>query len=215
MSPYIHGIAVVVMAIAITAAHWLTPIQLEHWHDLLQRLYFFPIVYGGLKLGWKGGLAASAMAIAIQLPHVIYAWDRMNAYAVGQVLEMPLFIAAGLLTGVFVERDRRHSAELARTTQRLSEVYEQLQQNFDRMKRAERLYAMGQLAAGLAHEIRNPLASIAGASGILQRNAKLEATHLKVLQVIDKECQRLTRLLSNFLDFARPARRGTSVWMWT
>jgi signal transduction histidine kinase len=86
----------------------------------------------------------------------------------------------------------------------LNEVYLQLQHNFDQMKRAERLYAVGQLAAGLAHEIRNPLASIAGASGILRRNAHLEEKYVKVLAVIDKECQRLTRLLSNFLDFAGP-----------
>jgi signal transduction histidine kinase len=72
------------------------------------------------------------------------------------------------------------------------------------MKRAERLFALGQLSAGLAHEIRNPLASIAGAAGILQRNLRLEQKDAECLAIIAKECQRLNSLLSQFLDFARP-----------
>jgi signal transduction histidine kinase len=83
-------------------------------------------------------------------------------------------------------------------------VYQELQQNFEQMKRGERLFAVGQLAAGLAHELRNPLGSVAGAAGILRRNANLEPKHQECLEIIDKESQRLNRLLTEFLDFARP-----------
>jgi signal transduction histidine kinase len=79
-----------------------------------------------------------------------------------------------------------------------------LQDNFERMKRAERLFALGQLSAGLAHEVRNPLASIAGAAGILHRNLRLEPKDAECLAIITKECQRLNDLLTHFLDFARP-----------
>ncbi len=72
------------------------------------------------------------------------------------------------------------------------------------MKRGERLYAIGQLSAGLAHEIRNPLASIAGASAILRRSPQSEDRRSECLDIIHKECERLNRLLTNFLDFARP-----------
>jgi signal transduction histidine kinase len=79
-----------------------------------------------------------------------------------------------------------------------------LQDNFEQMKRSERLFALGQLSAGLAHEIRNPLASIGGAPGILRRNPHLEPKDAECLDIISKECQRLNRLVGNFLDFARP-----------
>jgi len=71
-----------------------------------------------------------------------------------------------------VDRRTRTAAarDLEHSNRRLSEVYQELQRNFEQMKRAERLYAAGQLSAGMAHEIRNPLASIAGAAGILQRS---------------------------------------------
>jgi two-component system, NtrC family, sensor histidine kinase HydH len=190
--------------IIIGVLHYLIPLRFQHWHDVLQHLYFFPVVYAGLTFGWRGGLAAPLFTAAVQSVHIRETWVPMHSYAVGQILEIPLFCAAGVLCGILVERERKQREQLTRTTKQLNEVYLQLQHNFDQMKRAERLYAVGQLAAGLAHEIRNPLASIAGASGILQRNAHLEETHLKVLAVIDKECQRLNRLLSNFLDFARP-----------
>ena len=60
------------------------------------------------------------------------------------------------------------------------------------------------MSAGLAHEIRNPLASIAGAAGILQRNLQRERKDAECLEIISKECQRLNGLLTQFLDFARP-----------
>jgi len=200
-----HHVAAVLFAIiAVGVAHYVTPLSYQHWHNALQHLYFFPVVYAGLTFGWRGGLAASLFTALVQSVHVWETWSIMPGYAVDQLLDIPIVCAAGTLSGVLVERERKQRAQLARTTQQLNDVYQQLQRNFDQMKRAERLYAVGQLAAGLAHEIRNPLASITGACGILQRNARLEEKHRKVLAVIDKECQRLTRLLSDFLDFARP-----------
>jgi two-component system sensor histidine kinase HydH len=86
----------------------------------------------------------------------------------------------------------------------LRRVYQQLQDNFEQMKRSERLYAIGRMSAGLAHEIRNPLASIEGAASILQKNSDLERRSGEFLSIIQKECRRLDRLLTDFLRFASP-----------
>ena len=77
-------------------------------------------------------------------------------------------------------------------------------QNIAEMKKAERLSAAGQLAASLAHEIRNPLASISGAAGILQRGATRPEYVNDSLAIIQKESQRLNKLLTGFLNFAKP-----------
>ncbi len=138
------------------------------------------------------------------MPYVLQT-SRINPdYTIEQTVEMSLLLIVGALTGVLSDRDRRQRRDLERTTARLTEVYRELEQNFEQMKRAERLFAVGQLAAGLAHELRNPLWSIAGAAGILERNATLEAKHRECLDIIHKESQRLNRLLTEFLDFARP-----------
>ncbi len=138
------------------------------------------------------------------MPDILQTSHESPDYAIEQIIELPVLCLVGVLTGVFSDRDRKQRRDLQTTTSRLSEVYVELQQNFEQMKRAERMFAVGQLAAGLAHEIRNPLGSVAGAAGILQRNANLEPKHKECVEIINKESQRLNRLLTDFLDFARP-----------
>jgi two-component system sensor histidine kinase HydH len=196
--------AVIAAVAAISVLHQATPVSMLHWHNALQHLYYLPIVFAGLSFGWLGGLAAALFAALSNAPHNWSTWTTSPNYAIDQLWEIPLFCAAGLLTGVLAERGRRQRAELERTTNRLTEVYGKLQDNFESMKRAERLFALGQLSAGLAHEIRNPLASIAGAAGILQRNLRLEKREGECLDIIAKESGRLNDLLTHFLDFARP-----------
>src|SRR6516162_5813896 len=188
----------------ISALHQATPLFSLHWHNVYQHLYYLPIVFAGLSFGWIGGLSAGILAGISNAPHSFASLGVAPSYAVDQILDVPLFCAAGVLTGVLAERGRKQRADLERTTRRLSEVYQQLQDNFDRLKRTERLFALGQLSAGLAHEIRNPLASISGAAGILRRNPRLEPKDAECVDIISKECQRLNRLVSNFLDFAKP-----------
>ena len=196
--------AVVAGVLAVSVLHLITPLSALHWHNIIQHLYYLPIFYAGLSFGWRGGVAAAALAGFSNAPHDFLSYNVLPHYAIDQMLDFPLFCAAGILTGILAERGRNQRADLERTTQRLTEVYQQLQDNFERMKRAERLSALGQLSAGLAHEVRNPLASIAGAAGILQRNLRQERRDTECLEIIAKECQRLNGLVSNFLDFARP-----------
>lgn len=115
--------------------------------------------------------------------------------------------ATAVVAACFLMWALRLRAEVRRYREQaesLSAVYGKVQANFEVMKRAERLSAIGQLSAGLAHEIRNPLASIAGAVSILQRSAELDAKSTRCLAIIGKESDRLNGLLTNFLNFARP-----------
>jgi two-component system, NtrC family, sensor histidine kinase HydH len=89
--------------------------------------------------------------------------------SINQCAEVVLFCVVGAVTGLLADREREQKKTLQRTAEQLSRVYGELQDNFERMKRAERLHALGQLSAGLAHEIRNPLASIDGAAAVLLR----------------------------------------------
>ena len=190
--------------VSVSVLHLVTPAVHEHWHNVFQVLYYIPTVLGALVFGWRGGLGSGLLAGLSHLPYIVQASRQSPDYAIEQMVEMPLLCLVGVLTGILSDRDRKQRKELERTTSRLTEVYRDLQQNFEQMKRAERLFAVGQLAAGLAHELRNPLGSVAGAAGILQRNAHLEPKHRECLEIINKESQRLNRLLTDFLDFARP-----------
>jgi two-component system sensor histidine kinase PilS (NtrC family) len=76
----------------------------------------------------------------------------------------------------------------------------------ERLKRNDRLAAVGQLAAGLAHEIRNPLASISGSVQLLRENDALTSEDRHLMNIVIKEADRLNDLLKEFLLFARPSR---------
>ena len=81
----------------------------------------------------------------------------------------------------------------------------------ERTRISERLAAIGQLAAGLAHELRNPLASISGCVQLLQRSESPEEVRGRVLGILERETQRVGAIVSDFLDFARPELPSGSI----
>ena len=75
----------------------------------------------------------------------------------------------------------------------------------EQLRKSERLGAIGQLAAGLAHEIRNPLASLSGAVELLAADLPASDRHSQTLsQIVQRETARLNRLVTDFLTYARP-----------
>ncbi|NMX22440.1 PAS domain-containing protein [Dissulfurirhabdus thermomarina] len=70
-----------------------------------------------------------------------------------------------------------------------------------------RLAALGEMAAGLAHEIRNPLASLSGSVQFLSESGGIPDEARRLLDIVGRECERLDRLVESFLLFARPERK--------
>ena len=197
----------VVVGIAIaTALHYLTSPSLILWHQLFQRLYYLPIIYAAIFFGWRGGLVASAVSALCYIPHILMAWHHMPEYALNQYAEIIVFFLVGTVTGVLADQGRKQRKELELASAKLAKVNRDLQDSFEQIKRADRLSAIGQLSASLAHEIRNPLASIDGAANLIESPHASQEMRKGSLAIIHKETQRLNRLLTNLLDFARPRR---------
>jgi two-component system sensor histidine kinase PilS (NtrC family) len=74
----------------------------------------------------------------------------------------------------------------------------------EHVKRVEKMAAIGEMAAGLAHEIKNPLASLSGAIQLLREDIRYDPDHDRLMQIILREADRLSSLVSNFLLYARP-----------
>jgi len=77
----------------------------------------------------------------------------------------------------------------------------------ERVRVADRLAVVGEMAAGLAHEIRNPLASIAGSSQMLREIPEIPDSSRQLLDIIGRESNRLNNLISDFLAYTRPSLR--------
>jgi two-component system sensor histidine kinase PilS (NtrC family) len=74
------------------------------------------------------------------------------------------------------------------------------------MRRSEKLATIGQLAAGIAHEVRNPLASISGAIQLLKEEKGAEASSQRLMEIVLAESGRLNRLITDFLLYAQPPK---------
>jgi two-component system sensor histidine kinase PilS (NtrC family) len=81
--------------------------------------------------------------------------------------------------------------------------YHELQ---DKISQAEKLAAVGRISAGLAHEIRNPLASVSGSIQMLSKGLELENYHRKLMEIVMKETDRLNSILTDFLNYSQPRK---------
>src|SRR5438093_9784785 len=72
------------------------------------------------------------------------------------------------------------------------------------VRQKEQMAAIGVMSAGIAHEIRNPLASIAGSFNLLQSDLELSSDQRQLVQIITRETERLNKTITEFLSYARP-----------
>lgn len=189
--------------IGISLLHYLTPTHHFWLHELFQRGYYIPILLAALWFGWRGGVLSAAFAGLLYAPHIILDWSSFPGYSAHHI-EVLMFFGVGIMCGVLADQARKEHTKLEETARRLNVVNQQLQASFEHLRRADRLSALGELSAGLAHEIRNPLGAIEGAVQILRRPELPVPTRQEFGEVVQKEVNRLKDLLSNFLEFARP-----------
>jgi two-component system sensor histidine kinase PilS (NtrC family) len=84
----------------------------------------------------------------------------------------------------------------------------------EHVRRVDRMAYMGEMAAGLAHEIRNPLASLTGSIQLLKEELQLPAGQEKLMRIVLREADRLSALVSDFLLFAKPPSGNiTDIWV--
>lgn len=195
-------IACLVMLLALFT--WSIPPRAEWLHNILHHLNILPFMLAGLFFGWRGAVKTMLLAAVLQAPSIYRHWHKAPTDAQDQIVELSTFGAAGIIAGILADRERLLRLRVEATKHELETVHLELQQNIEHMRKTERLTAAGQLSASLAHEIRNPLASISGAAGILSRGQATQQSQRECLEILTKESQRLNKLLTNFLVFARP-----------
>jgi two-component system sensor histidine kinase PilS (NtrC family) len=112
----------------------------------------------------------------------------------------------GFSVAPLVDEGKSHGASATQgyvlTFQDLTEVMELERE----VRRQERLAALGKMAAGLAHEIRNPLASMRGSIQVLAAELDLLPDQAQLMEIVLRESDRLNRIVSDFLVYARPPR---------
>jgi signal transduction histidine kinase len=112
-------------------------------------------------------------------------------------------IARRRVSSLLRELERRN-AEIENLTSETGHVYEELAAAKEELVRKEQLAVVGELAAVIAHEVRNPLAIIANAVAGLRKEVISRDDHETLLSILDEETSRLNRLVTDLLRYARP-----------
>ena len=184
---------------AITALHYGTSHELDWAHDVLRRMYYLPIVAAAFRHGLLGGLAAALLTSLVYLPHAFAIGQHHHDPAGGleKALEILLYNAVGATAGYLAELERRRRRELQAALLEQQRLVAQLVQ-------AGRLSALGEVVAGIAHEIKNPLHALAGTAEIIDPLIPADADERRLWEIHRKEIARLSRICERFLSFARP-----------
>ncbi len=189
---------------AISVLHYVTDPSLIVWHEVYQRLYYVPLILAAYWYGVRGGLLMALFTSLAYLPHLRFTWSANLPYSVAQYAALVMFHAIGLLVGLLATSERRLTLRYRDVAASLEQANRDLHTSYEQLRRADRLSMLGQVAAGLAHEIRNPLGSITGALEILASRAKAGTPDSEFCQLAMKETRRLDDLVTQFLTFARP-----------
>ncbi len=173
-------------------------------------IYYLPVITAALEFGPVATLLWTALASAAYCSLLIPALSefRLTSDAITLLAVRVIFLfLAGALVNRFAVENRRQVQKYQALSATLEETNRQLQRAEAEARRAERLAALGQLSAGLAHEIRNPLGVIKGSAEILaQKLHSAQPLTAELAGYISSEVNRLNGLVARFLDFARPQR---------
>lgn len=198
-------IVIAVAIVLITILHFLTPTDQIVWHEIYQRIYYIPIIAAALLFGLRGGLAASLFTTIIYSPHIYLHWQHGHFdYSINQYAEIVIFNVVGGIMGTLGDRLRKSRERAERNAEEKRKAYDELQTTFQQLLQAEKLTSLGELSAGIVHEVRNPLASIRGAIEILEDELKADSPRREFVGLAKGEIDRLDRLVGEFLRFARP-----------
>jgi two-component system sensor histidine kinase PilS (NtrC family) len=178
-----------------------------NYSSIFSFLYLVVIIYSSILIPIRGTLVIAAICsiqfgimvdleyYGVILPFGTEALLLASAYTWNQVvykilITMTACFAVAFLSSFLSEQVRRTRNELRIMT--------------DHVKRVEKVAAIGEMAAGLAHEIKNPLASLTGSIQLLREDIHLDADHDRLMQIVLREADRLSSLVTNFLLYARP-----------
>lgn len=175
-------------------------------------IFLIPVVSAATLFDLPGVMLVIALAIAGYFSFLLPGFGILPHVPADYLSVMCIRASFYLVVGFLVyQQARAKRMEMARTQEALERLVESnrnLQRAEASLRRTERLAALGQLTAGLAHELRNPLGTMKASAEMLARQVDQRRPELaqEMAGYISSEVDRINGLIASFLDFARPLR---------
>ena len=191
--------------LVITVLHYRLGAHHAWGHDILRRLYYLPILFAAFSGGLRGGVTVSVFVSLVYLPHAftsLLVQDPADALEKG--LEILLYNTVAVVAGLLVDRERRERERQEGLAARLGDALAEQRRIEAQLIRAGKLGALGEMTAGIAHEIKNPLHALKGTAEILRDAVPEGVPERRMLELHIEEIDRLGQVADRFLSFARP-----------
>ncbi len=191
----------------------LATLLVDHTGEIPINSYYYPIYYlpAVTAAEYFGPWATLFWTSLASTAYCAYLYPALQEYEItaedyGRLaIRIVFFFLAAMVVNRFVVESRRQTQRYQELAETLAETNRRLEQAQAEARRSERLAALGQLSAGLAHEIRNPLGVIKGSAEMLtQKLGDSNPLATELAGYISTETNRLGALVTRFLDFARP-----------
>ena len=214
MTAVAKGVGLIAAIALITGLHYITDPSRVLLHELFNYLCFIPIIVAAYWFGPWGGVTAALLTSAAFIPHIRMAWASNVPYAPSRYAQILVFHVTGLLVGILASFQRQLTLRYRDAASALEVRNQDLVDSQQQLRKAERLSALGEIAAGFVHEVRNPLAAMRGALDIVVSRTPKNTPEAEFTEIARKELVRLDSLIGDFLAYARPRepeRRLTSL----
>jgi signal transduction histidine kinase len=172
-------------------------------------ILLFPVISAATSLRLAGTAIFTLLACSLYLSFLFFL-DWTHQYIPPEqipelLMRVFLLPVIGFLTYQLAESNREQARKYQAAAEQLAEANRSLQEAEAAVRRSERLAAIGQLSAGLAHELRNPLGTMKASSEmLLKRVLNGDEIAREMAGFISSEVDRTNSLITRFLDFARP-----------
>jgi len=200
----------IAFVVAIGILHTLTPGHMIFYHDTYRRLSYFPITIGAILYGLWGGICLAVLSCLAFVPHLYMFWARGPEAYYSELSEILFYLAAGVVIGLISAKENKLKEKYKTLSEKLAGSYKRLHDQASQLVEAEKqlgesqkLSLLGHVSASLAHEIKNPLASIKGVAEILADEVPENHPKHEFVEIMRSEISRLNHSVEDVLKYCR------------
>jgi len=203
------------IVVAVGLLHTFTPIDRVVLHDIYRRVSYLPIVVAALLYGIRGGLLLAVCTSIAFIPHLRHFYHLRPSAYLRELPEVLLYFGAGIVIGAIAGKEKQLRIKYQELSRQLERSYKKLHTQTselvaaeEQLRASQKLSALGQLSASLAHEVKNPLAAIRGAVEILSDDFPPGHPKHEFSEILLKETSRLSNTVEEVLRYSRNQKSG-------